>query len=92
MFKVKKYDGFTLIMMGSSIEGRVPYHVALYHVDGVLIDTGSYLGRWDLLDYAAGRDILMAVNTHHHLDHIGANKLLLDRLDRVGWGRTNLTC
>jgi glyoxylase-like metal-dependent hydrolase (beta-lactamase superfamily II) len=80
MFKVKKYDGFTLIMMGSSIEGRVPYHVALYHVDGVLIDTGSYLGRWDLLDYAAGRDILMAVNTHHHIDHIGANKLLLDRL------------
>ena len=66
--------------MGSEIKGRVPYYVALYHMDDVLIDTGSYLGRWDLLDYLTDQDVSMAVNTHHHLDHIGADKLLMDRL------------
>lgn len=67
------------MIMGSEINGRVPYHVAVYLVDDVLIDTGSHNRRWDLVDYLADRDISMAVNTHHHLDHIGGNKLLMDR-------------
>lgn len=67
-------------MMGSRINGRVPYHVAVYLVDDILVDTGSHNKRRNLADYLSGRDVSVAVNTHHHLDHIGANKLLMDRL------------
>ena len=68
------------MMMGSRINGRVPYHVAVYLVDDILVDTGSHNKRRDLADYLSGRDVSVAVNTHHHLDHIGANKLLMERL------------
>lgn len=80
MFKVKRYKELTRIMMGSEINGRVLYHVAAYLMDDLLIDTGCHNSRWELVEYLANRDVRMAVNTHYHLDHIGGNKLIMDRL------------
>ena len=80
MFQVKSYNEITRIMMASEIDGRVIYSVAAYLVDDLLIDTGCHNTRWELVDYLADQNVSMAVNTHHHVDHIGGNKLIMERL------------
>jgi len=80
MFKVNKHDEITRMVMGSEVNGRVIFTVAAYLVDGLLIDTGGHNTRWELVDYLSKRKITMVVNTHHHVDHIGANKLIMERL------------
>lgn len=80
MFKVNKHDEITRIVMGSKVNGRIIFTVSAYLVDGLLIDTGSHNTRWELVDYLSNRNIAIAVNTHHHVDHIGANKLIMERL------------
>jgi len=67
-------------MMGSEINGRIYYSVAAYLVDGLLIDTGCHNTRWELVDYLKNKEVSLAVNTHHHIDHIGGNKVIMDRL------------
>lgn len=80
MFEVKRDKEITQIMMGSDINGQVLYSVAAYLVDGLLIDTGCHNTRWELVDYLSNHQVSTAVNTHHHLDHIGGNKLIKERL------------
>jgi glyoxylase-like metal-dependent hydrolase (beta-lactamase superfamily II) len=80
MFEIKSYKEISRIMMGSEINGHVYYKVAAYLVDDLLIDTGCHNTRWELVDYLANKDVSLAVNTHHHIDHIGGNKAIRDRL------------
>ena len=80
MFEIETYREISRIMMGSEIKGRVYYSVAAYLVDDLLIDTGCYNTRWELVDYLVNKDVSLAVNTHHHIDHIGGNKVIMDRL------------
>ena len=80
MFEVDRYNQITRIMMGSEVNGRVLYSVAAYLVDGLLIDTGCHNTRWELVEYLARHNISLAVNTHHHVDHIGGNKLIMEKL------------
>lgn len=80
MFEIKNYREISRIMMGSEINGRVYYSVAAYLVDDLLIDTGCHNTRWELVDYLTDKEVSLAVNTHHHIDHIGGNKVIMDRL------------
>lgn len=81
MFEIESYKEISRIMMGSEINGRIYYSVAAYLVDGLLIDTGCHNSRWKLIDFLANNDVLLAVNTHHHIDHIGGNRVIMDRLN-----------
>jgi glyoxylase-like metal-dependent hydrolase (beta-lactamase superfamily II) len=65
--------------MGREYEGRVLYWTAAYLVDGLLIDTGCPHTCEELIGGLEGNHPSMAVNTHHHEDHIGANHLLQQR-------------
>lgn len=80
MFEVRRDKALTRITMGSEINGRIYYSVTAYLVDDLLIDTGCHNTRWELVDYLADKNVSSAVNTHHHIDHIGANKAIMDRL------------
>jgi glyoxylase-like metal-dependent hydrolase (beta-lactamase superfamily II) len=80
MFEIESYKEISRIMMGSEINDRVYYSVAAYLVDDLLIDTGCHNTRWELVDYLTDKEVSLAVNTHHHIDHIGGNKVIMDRL------------
>lgn len=81
MFKVKDYNKITRIMMATDINGRVFYSVAAYLIDGLLIDTGCHNTRWELLSFLTSQNVSLAVNTHHHVDHVGGNKLIMEKLN-----------
>lgn len=80
MFEVDRYNEITRIMTGSEVNGRVLYSVAAYLIGGLLIDSGGHNTRWKLLEYLATQNISLVVNTHHHVDHIGGNKLIMEKL------------
>ena len=65
--------------MGREYQGRVLYWTAAYLVDGLLIDTGCSHSSEELTRFLEGQHLELAVNTHHHEDHIGANYLLQQR-------------
>ncbi len=69
----------TRIKMGRKYQGRVLYWTAAYLVDGLLIDTGCPHTAEELARFLEGRHLKLAVNTHHHEDHVGANHLLQQR-------------
>ena len=52
--------------------------VSAYLVDGLLIDTGPAHTAEELMDHLKNMELKTVVNTHHHEDHIAANKLLQD--------------
>ncbi len=81
MFKVERYNEITRIMMGTEIDGQIIYSVAAYLIDGLLIDTGCHNTRRELVEYLESHNISAAVNTHHHVDHIGGNKLIMENLN-----------
>ena len=65
--------------MGREYQGRVLYWTAAYLVDGLLIDTGCSYTAEELAGFLKDRSLKLAVNTHHHEDHTGANHLLQQR-------------
>jgi glyoxylase-like metal-dependent hydrolase (beta-lactamase superfamily II) len=65
--------------MGREYQGRVLYWTAAYLVDGLLIDTGCSHTSEELTRFLEGQRLDLAVNTHHHEDHVGANHLLQQR-------------
>ncbi len=80
MFETESYKEMSRIMMGSEINGRIYYSVAAYLVDDLLIDTGCHNTRWELVHFLTNEGVSLVVNTHHHVDHIGGNKVIMDRL------------
>jgi glyoxylase-like metal-dependent hydrolase (beta-lactamase superfamily II) len=62
--------------MGREYQGRVLYWTAAYLVDGLLIDTGCSHTSEELTRFLEDRHADLAVNTHHHEDHVGANHQL----------------
>ncbi|MDM7998675.1 MAG: MBL fold metallo-hydrolase [Dehalococcoidia bacterium] len=79
MIEVERLGEVTRIKMGREYEGRVLYWTAAYLVDGLLIDTGCPHTADELTGFLEGRHLDLAVNTHHHEDHVGANHLLQQR-------------
>jgi len=87
MLQISQYEEVTQFKMGRESKGeawqppgQVFYWTAAYLVDGLLIDTGCPNTAEEFLHVLEGRDIKLAVNTHYHEDHVGANYLLQQRL------------
>ncbi len=79
MLEVDQFEEITRIRMGREMGGRMLYWVAAHLVDGLLIDTGCGHTAEELADFLEGKYLKLAVNTHHHEDHIGANHILMER-------------
>ena len=84
MIEVNHFGEVTQIRMGREGGGDMPwgvagqalYWTAAYLVDGLLIDTGCPHTAEELVGFLEGQNLKLAVNTHYHEDHIGANALL----------------
>ena len=76
MIEVDRFGEVTRIKMGREYQGRVLYWTAAYLIDGLLIDTGCPHTSEELTQFLAGQLLKLAVNTHHHEDHVGANHLV----------------
>ncbi len=79
MLKITQYQDLDKIMMGSTINGQLLYTVFAFFLDGLLIDTGCHNTRYELIDYLGSKELSKVVNTHHHIDHIGANQAIMDK-------------
>jgi glyoxylase-like metal-dependent hydrolase (beta-lactamase superfamily II) len=80
LIEVDHLGEVTRIKMGREYQGRVLYWTAAYLVDGLLIDTGCSHTAEELTLFLEGQHLDLAVNTHHHEDHVGANHQLQLRL------------
>jgi glyoxylase-like metal-dependent hydrolase (beta-lactamase superfamily II) len=80
MIELDNYEEVTQIRMSREIDGKAVYWVSAYLVDGLLIDTGCLYTADELQEHLEGKGVKLAVNTHFHEDHIGANKVLMERL------------
>ncbi len=84
MLRIHRFGEVVQFKMCTSIEGMAPYWVAAYLVDGLLIDTGCANTVDEFVaavvaESGAGRGPRLAVNTHYHEDHVGANHRLRER-------------
>ena len=79
MIEINHFNEVLQLSMGHKFGERVLYWVAAYLVDGLLIDTGCKHTAEELADFLEGQYLKLAVNTHHHEDHIGANHTLKER-------------
>jgi glyoxylase-like metal-dependent hydrolase (beta-lactamase superfamily II) len=79
LIEVDHLGEVTRIKMGREYQGRVLYWTAACLVDGLLIDTGCPHTSEELTRFVEGQRLDLAVNTHHHEDHVGANHLLQER-------------
>ena len=76
MIEVNRFEEVTQIKMSREVGGTPLYWVAAYLVDGLLIDTGCKYTAGELVAFLEGQHLRLAVNTHYHEDHTGANHLL----------------
>ena len=74
MLEIEQFEDITQIRMSRVVDGKPLYWVAAYLVDGLLIDTGCSHTVSELVDYLEKNPPDVAVNTHYHEDHIGANR------------------
>lgn len=79
MLKITQYQDLDKIKMGSVINGQLLYTVFAFFIDGLLIDTGCHNTRHELIDYLGNKKLSKVVNTHYHIDHIGANQAIMDK-------------
>ena len=79
MLQINDFGKVTQIKMGHEVQGQVLYWTAAYLVDGLLIDTGCSYTAEELAKLLEGHYLKLAVNTHYHEDHIGANHLLMEK-------------
>jgi glyoxylase-like metal-dependent hydrolase (beta-lactamase superfamily II) len=79
MIEINDFEEVMQIKMSRLMDGRPLYWVAAYLVDGLLIDTGCGYTAEELADALAGRGLDLAVNTHHHEDHVAGNQLIMQK-------------
>jgi glyoxylase-like metal-dependent hydrolase (beta-lactamase superfamily II) len=78
MLQISQFEEVTQIRMCRQIEGSLPYWVAAYLVDGLLIDAGCSYNSKELTAELEGKKLRTVINTHYHEDHIGANHDLVN--------------
>lgn len=81
MIEVCQFEEVVRIKMSRELRGRTDYWVAAYLVDGLLIDSGCRHTADELLKFLEEHTLKLAVNTHYHEDHIGANQQLKERFN-----------
>lgn len=59
--------------MARVLDGQALYTMAVYYIDGLLIDTGPFHVAPEIENAFAAVNVKTIVNTHHHEDHIGNN-------------------
>ncbi|MBW1790154.1 MAG: MBL fold metallo-hydrolase [Deltaproteobacteria bacterium] len=79
MITAAEYDDVLQINLCRYPEMMPALTVSAYLVDGLLIDTGPAHTAKELVQFLEDRELDKVVNTHHHEDHIGANKLLQEQ-------------
>ena len=80
MINVKTNQGITQIKLGRSIFGKIFFHTFCFYFEDILIDTGPPICKYELYEFLSNKNITKICNTHHHEDHVGANKLLQDKM------------
>lgn len=80
MLRTETSGPITRIEMARTIFGRPLYRVSAFLVDRLLIDTGCPATARELLAFCSEQRIRRIVNTHHHEDHVGGNRLLQRKL------------
>jgi endoribonuclease LACTB2 len=78
MIKETRHGQVLRIQMSRYPDFRPPRVVSAYLINELIIDTGPACTAGELVDLLRETDIRMGVNTHHHEDHVGANKLFQD--------------
>ncbi len=71
----------TIFKMGRSIGNVLLFPVHAFLIDDLLIDTGTSWVEKELLSSLRDKSITRIVNSHHHEDHIGNNKVLQDQFN-----------
>jgi glyoxylase-like metal-dependent hydrolase (beta-lactamase superfamily II) len=79
MIDINTFEGIVQIRLSRELSGKPVFWVAAYLVDGLLIDTGCNYTAGELGSCLAKNPPGLAVNTHFHEDHIGANRLVQER-------------
>lgn len=79
MIEITDFEEVTRFKMSRTLDGKPLYWVAAYLIDGLLVDTGCSYTADELADCLEGRNVSVVVNTHHHEDHVGGNRTLIER-------------
>ena len=83
MFRIEAYGPVTRLQFSRSLLGRPVHWVSAYHVDGLLIDSGLYYTRNELVAQARALGARHLFCTHQHEDHTGGAGALYRRLGIV---------
>lgn len=78
MIKIEQHGEVIQFIMAREYEGKPVYTMACYFIDGLMIDTGPAHVNHEIIEAMAPYEVKQIVNTHHHEDHIGNNKILLE--------------
>ncbi len=79
MIELREFEDIIQIRMSREFDGKPLFWVAAYLVDGLLIDTGCTYTAEELAGFLEKHPPEVAVNTHFHEDHVGANHLIQQR-------------
>ena len=80
MIEISEHGAITQIKLSREINGEPLFWVSAYLVDDVLIDTGCIYTSQALLNFLEAKRVSRIINTHHHEDHVGANRVLQEKL------------
>ncbi len=81
MLRTSRHGPLTRIELLPTLLGRPVYSVSAYLLGDTLIDSGCQKTAAELAAWCGGRGITRIVHTHHHEDHAGGDRLLVDRFD-----------
>ncbi len=83
MLQIDQVDEIFQIKICPEPSAKFSRWASAYFVDGLLIDTGCARTKEELLNFLNHQGLIpkTIVNTHHHPDHIGGNRLLQNTFD-----------
>ncbi len=73
MLRATRHGPINGTRLARAILGRPLYTVAVYLVEGLLIDSGPPHTAHQLVAWCRGQHVQQVVNTHHHEDHAGGD-------------------